>query len=490
MTTDQAAVPGPVAPPRTAVADRPDLPASSRARTSRPGLTLAVLLTGQFMALLDVGIVNVAVPTIRTDLGASGAALQLVISGYVVSYAVLLITGARLGERRGFDRMFRAGLAVFTVASLACGLAPSAGTLIGFRVVQGAGAALMMPQVMSLIQRTFVGPARLKALGAYTAVLASGIVAGQLAGGVLVSADVFGWQWRPVFLLNVPIGVALLVAARRLLPPSRGDSARPLDLTGLVTLALAIGLLVVPLVLGHEEGWQWWTAVMLAGSATAFVAFTTLEARVAGRGGHPLIHRRVLRAPGLAPAAVTIFLVMTGVGGFMFAFALHLQMGLGQSALRLGLTLAPMAAGFGLGGLWWRRLPQRWHALVAAPALLAVAAGYVVLGHALAGGSGVSAPLEVMMAAMGLLNGVAYGQVFASALTGVATSDAADASGVMVTLIQLGQVIGVAGIGSLFLASVDGGGSGHAVQVAAFGVAAVTLAAAVTASFRPRAVQP
>ncbi|TGB07249.1 MFS transporter, partial [Streptomyces sp. MZ04] len=179
---------------------------------------LWVVIAAQFMALLDVFIVNVAAPTIRDELGASGAGLQLVIAGYTITYAVLLITGARLGDRVGHRRMYLVGLAVFTVASLACGLSQGTGELIAFRLLQGTGSALLIPQVLSLIQRNFTGEARTRALGAYSATLAIGAAAGQVLGGILVSADLFGTGWRPVFLVNVPVGAVLLVVAGRVLP--------------------------------------------------------------------------------------------------------------------------------------------------------------------------------------------------------------------------------------------------------------------------------
>ncbi|MEU2878032.1 MFS transporter, partial [Streptomyces sp. NPDC007070] len=180
------------------------------------------MLAAQFMALLDVFIVNVAAPTIGADLHASGGDLQLVIAGYTITYSVLLITGARLGDRFGPGRVHLAGLGLFTAASLACGLAQGATELIVFRLVQGAGAALMIPQVLGLIQRTFTGEARARALGAYSAVIAVGAAAGQIVGGVLVAADLFGTGWRPVFLVNVPVGAVLLVVGRRVLPRGAG----------------------------------------------------------------------------------------------------------------------------------------------------------------------------------------------------------------------------------------------------------------------------
>src|SRR6266536_127588 len=194
------------------------IPAASDSADRRRWLMLAVLITGQFMALLDVTIVNVAIPTIHAKLNASGAAIQLVVAGYTITYAMLLITGARLGDLRGHRNVFLAGLATFTIASLACGLAPNTGALVSARFVQGTGAALMVPQILSVIQRQFSGAARTRALGVYAATLASGAVVGQVIGGVLVSANLFGASWRPVFLVNVPVGLAAALLVPRLVP--------------------------------------------------------------------------------------------------------------------------------------------------------------------------------------------------------------------------------------------------------------------------------
>jgi MFS family permease len=222
-------------------------------RPASPRGTLAVVLTGQFMALLDSSVVNVAAPSIHASLHASGAGLQLVIAGYVITYAVLLVTGARLGDIVGHRRMFLAGVALFTLASLGCGLAGSTSALVALRFAQGVGAAAMIPQVLSLIQRSFPGPARARPMRLYSAVLAGGAVAGQVVGGLLVSANLWGSAWRPVFLLNVPIGVVLLIAGSRLLPRGRGEPGRGLDAAGLAILTPAVLALILPLVLGQSE---------------------------------------------------------------------------------------------------------------------------------------------------------------------------------------------------------------------------------------------
>src|ERR1700749_2940745 len=249
--------------------------AVGEARDGARWLMLIVLLCGQFMALLDATIVNVAMPTLGRSLHASGAELQLVIAGYTVSYAMLLITGARLGDLLGRRRMYMLGIGGFTLASLTCGLAPDIGILIAARFIQGAGAAAMMPQIMSVIQVRFSGAARARALSAYTAVLSSGFVAGQVIGGVLVTANLFGQSWRPVFLVNVPIGLAVLALVPLVMPAHEpGQHRRRLDLTGLAIAVPAVFLIVLPLMLGHQEDWPGWIfACMAGGVVLAAVVF-------------------------------------------------------------------------------------------------------------------------------------------------------------------------------------------------------------------------
>jgi MFS family permease len=417
----------------------------------RRWLMLAVLISGQFMALLDVTIVNVAIPTIKARLHASGAALQLVVAGYTVTYAMLLITGARLGDLRGHRRLFQAGLGTFTLASLLCGLAPTTGALVAARLVQGAGAALMVPQILSVIQRHFAGAARARALGIYAATLASGAVVGQALGGLLVSADLLGASWRPVFLVNVPVGVAAAVLVPRLVPADHVPGGRRLDLLGLLTASGAVLLVVLPLVLGHEQGWPAWTFASLAAGALLAGVFVRVERSVAARGGDPLLDLGVLRAPGLLAGLAALTAAMVGYGGFLFTLALHLQLGLGDSALRAGLTFAPGAAAFGATGYLWRRLPARFHHALD-PAGFAVAVlAYLGLAATLQAGGHGGPWLPLLLVVYGTGFGAAFSPLLTQALVHVPPAEAADASGVLTTTIQLSQVIGVAVFGSLFL---------------------------------------
>src|SRR6266566_3161892 len=369
-------------------------------RPVRPGLVLAVVLIGQFMAVLDASIVNVAAPSIHAVLHASGASLQLVVAGYIITYAVLLVTGARLGDILGHRRVFLGGLVLFTLTSLGCGLAGTAGELIALRLVQGAGAALMIPQVLSLIQRTHTGPARVRAMSSYSAVIAGGAVVGQLVGGLLISANLFGSSWRPVFLVNVPVGVALLAIGARALPHGKGEPGRTLDLPGLALLTPAVLAFVLPLVLGQPEHWPLWGWVLMAASVPLVAAFVLAERRVAGAGGTPLIPGRVLRVPGVPVAIAALFTVMTIFSGFFFTLALHLLDGLAW-VLRSG----------GTGG-----------------------AGLYLIGAL--SGAGMAAAFSPLMTRV---------------LLQVPVELAADATGVVVTVNQLGLLVGVATFGTLYL---------------------------------------
>ncbi|MFH8986875.1 MFS transporter [Streptomyces sp. NPDC017940] len=479
----------------------PAAPAPTPASSKDPGTDngrgrlLAAVLTAQFMALLDVFIVNVAAPSIRTDLHASGAGLQLVIAGYTITYAVLLITGARVGERIGHRRVYLAGLALFTAASLACGLSQSTGQLIVFRLVQGAGSAVMIPQVLSLIQRNFTGEARMKALGAYSAVLATGAAAGQVVGGVLVSADLFGTGWRPVFLVNVPVGVVLLVLAARVLPrddhgaPGR---ARALDVPGLLLLGAAVSALTVPLVLGEQEGWPLWTWLSFGAAAVVFAAFCGYEGRLARRGGAPLISPRVLRVPGMGLAVFRLATVMAVNAGFLFVLSLHVQGGLGYSALRAGLTFAPMAMVFGVVGLTWRAWPAALQRALIPGGFALAAVSALAVGLLLRDGDDGGPLLYAAFAVGGVGLALGFSPTLTRALATVGQQDAADASGLLATVTQLGQLTGVAAFGAIYLAGLESQGapgaytSADALLVCFYALAAAAALGAVSGLVRMR----
>jgi MFS family permease len=421
------------------------------ARGPRPGVVLAIVLTGQLMAVLDATIVNVAAPSIHADLHASGAGLQLIVAGYTIAYAVLLVTGARLGDILGHRRMFLSGVILFTLASLGCGLAPSTGVLIGLRFVQGVGAATMIPQVLSLLQRTYTSPGpRALAMSLYAAVISGGAVLGQVVGGLLISANIADSTWRPVFLVNVPVGIAVLSFARKL-PSGRFDGPRSLDLPGLLTLTPAVLAFVLPLVLGQPLGWPAWGWALLAASVVGFGALRFVERRVAARGGQPILPRALLGLPGMATGIAGLFALMTGFGGWLFGFALQLQDGLGDSALHAGLTFAPAAVAFALVSLNWQRVPARYQAQLIMSGFVLNGAGLLGVGLLLGSGGNGGVLVYVVAAIAGGGMAAAFGPLMTRVLSRVPVAIAADASGVIVTVNQLGIVVGVATFGSLYL---------------------------------------
>ncbi len=457
-------------------------------RVAAPGVALAIVLAGQMMAVIDVNIVNVAVPAMHATLGASGAGLQLIVAGYTIAYAVLLVTGARLGDILGHRRVYLSGVALFTLASLGCGLAPGTGWLIGLRFVQGVGAAVMIPQVLSLIQRSYTAPGpRARAMGLYATVISGGAVLGQVLGGVLVSANLFGSSWRAVFLVNVPVGL-LVLAAGTLLPAGRFDGVRKLDLPGLAVLTPAALAFVLPLVLGQPLGWPAWGWVLLGAAVLLFGLLGVVESRVAARGGQPILPRALLGLPGMAAGLGGLFASMAIFGGWLFSLALQLQDGRGESALRAGLTFVPCGVAFALVSLNWRRLPARYHGALVAGGFVVNAAGLLWGGLLLHGGGDGGVWLYLALAVSGGGMAGSFGALMARVVSGVPVSLAADASGVMVTVVQLGAVVGIASFGALYLnqagplpsAGHPGGAfalaSGHAYLVVSVALAALAVA--------------
>jgi MFS family permease len=442
---------------------------------------LAVLLAGQFMVNIDVAIVNVAGPAIRDGLRTSGAALQFVVSGYTLAYAMLLITGARLGDTRGYRRMFLIGLGGFTLASLICGLAPDEVTLVAARVAQGAAGALMVPQVLSGIHLHFTGPARARAQGLFVLALSGGAVAGQVLGGVLVTADLFGLGWRPIFLINVPIGVLLLAAGSRVLPPDAGGAAKRLDLGGVAALSATVLLAVVPLVFGRELRWPLWTWVSLAASVPALAVFTTRQRRVAARGGDPLLDLRVLARPLVAWTMTAHFAATGTYFAMLFVLALHLQQGLGDSPLYSGLMLVSWVTAFGVAGPLLPRLPAALVRHAAPAAYVVLSAAYLSIAVFEAHG----VLLVALLGAGGFGLGLGFSAQLGRLTSGLPARYAPDVSGMVNTTAQLSAVVGVATSGSLYLALADR--PIHALTVVMTVFAAVSLVAAGTSHLAGRA---
>ncbi|MGW6907700.1 MFS transporter [Streptomyces sp. NPDC054940] len=412
-----------------------------------------ILLAGAFLPIMDFFITNVALPSIDASLHASASSLELVIAGYGVAYATLLVLGGRLGDRYGRRRVFLGALVGFVLASLACGAASDVGVLIGARIVQGATAALLIPQVLATFHHVLEGERRARAVALYGATSGIAAVVGQLVGGLLVSADIAGTSWRPIFLVNVPIGVLVLVVAARVVPDTRSHHPVGIDLPGTVLFAATLTALLVPLTEGHSLGWPWWTWLSLGAAVVLGAATYVVEKRAEQRGEVPLLPPSVLRLPSMSRGLVMVFAFSVGFGAFMFVFALTVQNGLHADALHGGLAILPMALLFFAGSLLAPRVISRYgRAALTAGAIvqlvgLALLVTVLVANWPHVGLWAMAGPLALVGAGQSML----FAGLFRSVLADVPAHLGGIGSGVLITLQQSGLALGVATLGTLYL---------------------------------------
>jgi MFS family permease len=414
---------------------------------------LATLLLSGVLAPIDLFIVNVALPTIQSDLHASTSTLEWVLAGYGVAFALLLVIGGRLGDALGRRRVLTWGLAAFTATSLICGLAPTATVLVLARIAQGAAAALLVPQVFSIMQATTRGEQRARTLGYYAAAAGLAMVLGQVLGGVLVAADIAGAGWRPIFLVNVPIGVAVILLVTRTLPESRASNPIGVDRWGTVLLGGALLALLVPLLEGRALGWPVWCWALLLLAPVLAASYFAVARRLERSGGVPLLPPTLLRMPTMRHGVLIAVPVFAGFGGFMFVFALVFQTGLSYSPLTAGLALTPAAIGYLVMSLQTSRLVARYGRWVLVTGAIVQVAGLLVLTATTLYAWPDISVLDLTPGA--LLYGVGQGAIapvlFRVILSGVPTEAAGAGSGVLTTTQQTSLALGVATLGSLFV---------------------------------------
>ncbi|WP_329319955.1 MFS transporter [Streptomyces sp. NBC_01262] len=430
--------------------------ASPRAMARAGGLHpfgVFILLAGAFLPIMDFFITNVALPSIDASLHASASSLELVIAGYGVAYATLLVLGGRLGDRYGRHRIFLGGLVGFVLASLACGIAPTVGALITARIIQGATAALLIPQVLATFHHVLEGERKSRAVALYGATSGIAAVVGQLVGGLLVSADIAGTSWRPIFLVNVPIGVVVILVAARIVPSTRSPHPVGIDLPGTVLFAATLTALLVPLTEGHSLGWPWWTWLLLALAAVLGSATYLVEKRTERRGDVPLLPPSLLRLPSMSRGLAMVFAFSIGFGAFMFVFALTVQNGLHADALHSGLAILPMALLFFAGSLVAPRMITRYGRAALSTGAIIQLAGLVSLVVILVGNWphvslwAIAVPLALVGAGQSML----FAGLFRSVLADVPAHLGGIGSGVLITLQQSGLALGVATLGTLYL---------------------------------------
>ena len=426
---------------------------------------LVVLLTGAFLPAFDFFVVNVGLPAMHTELGARPEDLELVVAGYGLAFAILLITGGRLGDLYGRKKLFMIGMVGFTAASALCGLATSPAVLIGSRVLQGLTAALMNPQVLAIIRVTFPENERARAIGYFGTTLGLASIAAQLVGGALIQADIAGLSWRPIFLVNVPVGAVALFFAARTLRDSRAQGRPTLDVGGIVLATLTLGLLIYPLVEGAGLGWPWWAVLMLVGAVPALAGFVLYELHLQHRSRSPLVSMRLFRDPGFSLGLVMTLTFFSGLAAFFMGITIFLQQGFGYGPLATGIVFVAFGVGFVGSSLLSSRLSRRIGPRTISVGTAMMGTGLLAIVVLASRAHGAPISLYVLWPVLiwyGSGQGLALPTLVASVVgsSRIPPQEAGAASGVFTMVQQVAFALGVAVIMGLFFA-VLGTGTTH-----------------------------
>ncbi len=442
-------------------------PAVAESRTGERVVWLGflVVLAASVMDLLDSTIAQTAAPAIRRDLGGSFAQLEWISAAYTLAMSVTLLLGSRLGDLFGRRRMLLFGMAGFIAASILCALAPSAGALVAARALQGAVAALMVPQGFGLIRELFGDEGQQKAFGVFGPVMGLAAVAGPLVGGGLVNLDLLGTGWRSIFLVNVPLGLAAIVAGLRFLPRST-PSARGARLDApSVTLAMVGGVaLIYPLIQGREHGWPAWSFALLAGGVAVLFAFAALQSRRSRRGDTPLVEPSILRRRAYVAGLAVVVGFIGAMGGMMIALNVMFQAGLGLTPLACAVaTVAIPIAAIG-GSITSSALLARLGRTTMHIGIVTMVVGLVIVDIVLrtAGGSVGAVDLAAPLAVTGFGMGMVFVPMFDVILAGVAPHEMGSASGLLESVQQLAMSLGIAAVGTVLFDRLGGGHSAGA----------------------------
>ncbi|MEU5536806.1 MFS transporter [Streptomyces sp. NPDC020362] len=457
---------------------------------------LGVCLTAGFISLLDTSIVNVALPSMEHGLGASEAAQSWVVSGYALTFGLALVPAGRLGDMRGRRQAFLFGLAVFTLASAACGLAPSASWLVLFRLIQGTAAGMVAPQTSGLIQQMFQGAERAKAFGLLGSVIGVSTAVGPLAGGLLIDAVGTDDGWRWVFFVNLPIGVATLAAGLRLLPrfPASTGRREEFDLFGVLLLGSAVLALMLPLV--QEQQWtgrlKWALMPVAALLLAAFWGWERLQGR---RGRAPLVDLDLFSLRSFTLGSLISLTYFAGFTTVFFVYTLFLQNTVGYSALTAGLTVLPFAAASAVGAAIGGRLVVRYGRKLVVIGLSGVAVGLLgaVVAVQLVPLQSVGWATALPMVIGGIGSGITVSPNTTLTLTRVPVRRAGAAGGVLQTGQRIGSAAGIAVVGAVYFAhQANHGGSVTAIQLGLLTAAGIIMIALVlaVADLRERQVHP
>ncbi|MFJ6721135.1 MULTISPECIES: MFS transporter [unclassified Streptomyces] len=447
---------GPVPEERNHTLD--DDTSNSSPADRRRWLALAIVMTAAFMDLVDVTIVNIAIPSMRADFGASTSAIQWITAGYALAFAAGLITGGRLGDIYGRKRLFLIGIAGFTAASALCGIAANPSVLVASRILQGGMAAMMVPQVLAIIHVTFPPHERGKVFGMFGAIVGLGAVSGPMLGALLTEWNLLGLEWRPIFLINLPVGIAGVILGAKFITESKAPKALRLDLIGVVLATLALVMLIFPLTHGRENDWPLWGFVCMAAAPLLFVGFIAYEKYKIRKDGSPLVELSLFSIKSFAGgiAVQLTFGIATGI--FFLVWTLYMQMGLGWTPLRAGTTGIPFSiAVSAAAGMSVQKLVPRFGRKVLQAGALAMAAGLLLYiwesshyGMAIASWQ-MAAPLVVMGIGMGLI----VAPLTDTVLSQVPREHAGSASGLINTTGQMGNALGLGLTSVVFFGVID-----------------------------------
>lgn len=430
-------------------------------RGERQGLALAVLFVGAFLAPLDYFIVNLALPSIHAGLNATNAQLQLVVSAYASSYAVLLITGGRLGDLYGRRRMFMTGMAAFVIASALCGFATSGHMLVISRIVQGIAAAVMAPQVLATVRAVVPLHRQTKVMSLYGFMFGLSSIVGQLGGGALITYHPFGLDWRIIFLINIPIGIVAFIGTWKFVPENQPATRAGIDLKGVALLSAVLLLIIYPMTHGREAGWPVWTFVMFALAVPVFALFVTTERRVERNGGYPLVDLQLFRNPAFALGLVLAFLFYCN-SAFFLTYGIFLQTGLHWTPLASGMAIMPFALGFVAGPLTSPMVVKRIgsHVLTLGFAMMTV--GFTITGWASAHSVTPDLLFYLGLVCAGIGHGLLLPSIVRIVLLEVTPEKAGLASGVVSSTLQIGSAFGTAAISGAFFGVIGGHSTPHA----------------------------
>lgn len=425
--------------------------AAAPTSTARPR-ALPVLVAGTWMIVLDFFIVNVALPSMQSDLHAGVAALEWVVAGYGLTFAALMVVAGRLGDRYGRRRIFSLGLFLFAVTSAACGVAPSPEVLVAARLLQGAAGALISPSVLALIGVIYTGEQRVRAISVYGVAMGLAAASGQLIGGVLIQADLAGLGWRTIFLINVPVAVVAIAFTRRLVPESRAERRLDFDWVGVGLVTAGLVALVLPLVQGRELGWPAWSIATLAGAPVLLVGFAAYEGRLEARGGSPLLAPSLFASRSLRSGLVTQLGFWCGQAALFLVLAIYLQDGRGLDPLDAGLVFTILAGAYLLTSMRAPALTLRYGRDLIAVGALLLAAGEGAFAVAVAAG-GAHCPWAALLPgliAAGAGMGLCITPLTTIVLAHSGSEQAGAVSGVLSTMQQVGNAVGVAVTGLVF----------------------------------------